>query len=195
MIVTLLGSTWTQSSPSLNFARKPRVFIGLISSMLSLLVVSNTCADSCLPISVKESFRVSDVVYSGKVIRQSEPETIGKDIGNEYTEIEFAKPIKVEFEVDQIWKGEGETSKTTVSSSYPFDTGESYVVFAWSSKVKGERTSPFESLYSGACSNNKKLDQSLEAKALLKELEELKAKVLGESADENSDQSEDVEES
>ncbi|MXW54592.1 MAG: hypothetical protein F4X44_08200 [Gammaproteobacteria bacterium] len=123
--------------------------------------------------------------------------------------------IGVKFGVVKFWKGKSESDTDDLEKSerlpsmevstpahttycgYPFKIGETYLVFAGSSRVRikeDDKTHP-KLLITTWCSANEKLDDSLGAKDLVMQLEALKSKDQQESKDENDNRLDDTSES
>jgi hypothetical protein len=90
-------------------------------------------ACSCIPPRPPlEAMADSDAVFAGKVVR------IEEEGG---AMISSADPVKVVFEVSQVWKGEEDaaialaTARDSASCGYDFMVGEEYLVYAYSSEA------------------------------------------------------------
>jgi hypothetical protein len=118
------------------------VLFVIISSYL--IIISLGCR--CLPTTVAENFKQSDIVFFGKVSKISP--------------IQGSINIAVEFEILRVWKGdpflttiEIRTCKDTACCGFGFFMGKDYVVFA----DKGERPSFVTSI----CSRTQPLSLSI----------------------------------
>lgn len=175
--------------------------IPVFCSLPLFLFAVSGWACSCAEITVEEDFRDSDVVFSGKVLHKS-------DLKDRQSPAGF---IRVKFDVVAIWKGKTEnntddsensekfsemevsTAAYTPSCGYPFKVGETYLVFADSSRLQtegGNETSK-DLLTTGWCSANHPLHDSPVTQALLDHLEELRSELHGKSDEEKSSDIED----
>jgi len=110
---------------------KPKIFLFiLIITNFFLLNTILVDACSCLPpSSPKVSLEEANAVFAGKVIDIDTPN--GISIGG-------ADPVRVIFEVSEIWKGSDfktvtiTTARDSTSCGYPFRKGEEYIVYAYS---------------------------------------------------------------
>jgi hypothetical protein len=117
------------------------VFFTLFTSLTFFKpIISYAC--SCIQAPpVEEEFKRVTAVFSGKVIEISD-ESVGMD------------PIKVTFQVSRIWKGISEvkvsiyTGRDSAGCGYPFEEGDSYLIYAVESEGK---------LTTGLCSLTKEL--------------------------------------
>ncbi|MCY3883402.1 MAG: hypothetical protein OXG24_00640 [Gammaproteobacteria bacterium] len=150
-----------------------RSIIGWACSLMLVLCAFSGWACLCVEETLEKEFKDVDLVFSGKVLKSGEPKS------------ETAISIEVEFELDEIWKGDktGNISVSTpimqVSCGFPFKVGDCYVVFAYAHDKKEPETSARdwdEFFYTTWCENNQEIDESTESKDLLSELASLKSK-------------------
>ncbi|MDD3283997.1 MAG: hypothetical protein PHZ07_00145 [Patescibacteria group bacterium] len=109
----------------------------LLSFIIGPLFFVNTTivsACSCIqPLSPEESLKQATSVFVGKVINIDIPKKIF---------IESSDPIKITFEVSQIWKGPNykiiilTTARDQASCGYPFEQNEEYIVYAYDKENK-----------------------------------------------------------
>lgn len=165
----------------------------LASNVLAILTLSlilgssNTLACSCVGITLEGDFQGSDVVFAGKVLRIDE---IEDERQVKWDEIEI-RTVEVEFEVTNTWKGEDERDRTIVTEfytsacGYPFEIGDSYVVFADTRKaMRLEDSGELEYLKTGWCSANEELDNTSQTEALIEKLEMLMSEMQEETTEE-----------
>lgn len=104
----------------------------IVIAIAGLWFTNTTCVFACsciMPGTPQEEITRSDAVFSGKVT-QLTPVTNQDGIGS----------IKVSFEVGQVWKGQipqellVETSDSSASCGYSFESGKEYLVYAYSNE-------------------------------------------------------------
>ena len=165
-----------------------RTSIVLAILYLSLLLANSSIfACSCIGVTFEGDFQSSDVVFAGKVLRIEE---IEDERQVKWDEIEI-RTVEIEFEVTNTWKGEDERNRTIVTEfytsacGYPFEIGDSYVVFADTRKaLRLEDSGELEYLKTGWCSANEGLDNKSESEALIEKLEMLKSETQDETTEE-----------
>ncbi|MCY3883399.1 MAG: hypothetical protein OXG24_00625 [Gammaproteobacteria bacterium] len=157
---------------------------------------------------------VGKVLRVGEVI---DPESLGKRIpsdseneectqGGANTLDEFSYSIfkqrilrraaKVEIEVSESWKGKSTDKITVLTACYPdscvapFTVGDAFLVFASTQKVHVDKESVIiVYFWTDWYSANQKLDNSPEAKAVISQLEALKAAAQEDSNDDQGQES------
>ena len=153
-----------------------------VCSSLLVLIAVKSWACKCDPITVEDDYKTSDIVFYGEVLQK----------GESATSLPRQLLIEVEFEVEDMWKGE-KTSRIEVSTEpysascgYKFEVGTSYLVFVDRRESQtNEASDAVEYLYTGWCSANQPRHDSLVSIALTKQLEELRLKDQGETTDES----------
>jgi hypothetical protein len=113
---------------------KMRILI-LIVIIVSMLALETDTAYACscvLPGPPDEELANATAVFTGKVVSLSKPVDFGP--------ISSADPIKVTFQVYEVWKGSVSltttitTSRSSASCGYPFQKGGEYIVYAYGSE-------------------------------------------------------------
>jgi hypothetical protein len=127
-----------------------KTWIPLVIITCYLLVTSNAHACACLPKpSVKQALKQSTAVFSGRVNSIQKNPGAGNPCGC------LDCCLKVEFQVERIWKGSNgrvivvTTGTGDTDCGFYFEIGESYLVYA----LKGSHTL----LSTDTCSRTKKL--------------------------------------
>jgi len=134
-----------------------RLELALLGSMLSMVLAMNLVqACSCsYPGTPTQAAARADAVFSGRVA----------NIFGPYVESSSADPVRVQFEVSKVWKGNVSTEVTvvtalsSVSCGYEFEKGKVYIVYAYVddsdfvSHDKGE-------LITSVCTRTKPLSES-----------------------------------
>ena len=132
---------------------KTRIFLFLVI-IISLLAIKIETAYACscaIPGPPAEELTRSIAVFTGKVIRISKPPNIGS--------LSSADPVKVTFQVYEVWKGAVSetttiiTSRSGASCGYAFEKGGEYIVYAHGSE---------DSFSVSLCSRTKSLDRAEE---------------------------------
>lgn len=113
---------------------KPILLLTVTLALVLLFNITTAYACSCAPPGTpQESLQDSTAVFSGQVIRIDTPAAVGGIIST-------ADPLKVTFQVIEIWKGPlgnpliVQTARDSVSCGYNFLIGQEYLVYAYGSE-------------------------------------------------------------
>lgn len=131
---------------------------------LSSFANACSCVDQKIPLN--ETLAKTDVVFTGKVVKKSKEKWIGNNF------------YDVEFQLIENYKGKRESNlivKTSMDDGtcgFPFEEGETYLVFAYKYSADDKENSGAKPQYAtGICSRTKAIKF---ADADLKELNEIK---------------------
>ncbi|HEY0606178.1 MAG TPA: hypothetical protein VGD58_24870 [Herpetosiphonaceae bacterium] len=104
----------------------------IVIAIAGLWFTSTRCVFACsciMPGTPQEEITRSDAVFSGKVTQLTPTKAL-----------DGTEAIKVSFEVGQVWKGQipqellVETSSSSASCGYSFESGKEYLVYAYSNE-------------------------------------------------------------
>ncbi len=102
----------------------------------------------------------------------------------------WSDTLEVEFKVSKAWKGTNHNKMALLvachleSCVYPFNVGDTYLVFACSERVRDvEKVSVNECLWTDFYSDNHKLDNSLQTKTVIKQLDALMSDLFEDKVD------------
>lgn len=104
----------------------------IVIAIAGLWITNTRCVFACsciMPGTPQEEITRSDAVFSGKVTQLTPTKAI-----------DGTEAIKVSFEVGQVWKGQipqellVETSSSSASCGYSFESGKEYLVYAYSNE-------------------------------------------------------------
>lgn len=104
----------------------------IVIAIAGLWITNTRCVFACsciMPGTPQEEITRSDAVFSGKVTQLTPAKAL-----------DGTEAIKVSFEVGQVWKGQipqellVETSSSSASCGYNFESGKEYLVYAYSNE-------------------------------------------------------------
>ncbi len=119
-----------------------------------LFLNSEVWACTCIRVPPEESFERSTAVFAGRVVEKEFSKSIPELILRGYSS---ADPVKVTFEVSEIWRGPDyktivlTTAVSEASCGYSFREGEEYLVYAYGKENR---------LETGLCSGTKLLSEA-----------------------------------
>ncbi len=140
-----------------------RCYLGGIFLCVSSLANACSCVDQKLPMS--ETLAQNDFVFTGKVIKKSKEQLVGSIF------------YDVEFQLTETYKGKlgahavVKTGKDSAMCGFPFEEGESYLVFAYKLTDEEQSSKPQMQYGTGLCSKTKAIKY---AEADLQELNKIK---------------------